>query len=487
MSNTRAYSVPLLNTEEAYSTTPLINIYLLIAKINHIIQDDMRRHLGNDDESVYFKKQPDIPFCVNHNLLSSSIVPINMFNFTELLSALDNLELSLSKVSYSTDLLLYLEALEFRIADFLLYTQTGEELCIAECRQPFPTPADQKHDPWYVLTGSAEYMLIVRIISIRHDMLGALPSFRNHSECIREPFNEELAAMPIMFNALMEQIQRIHSDNTQNKFTDSYRRNSLITSVGYFWLKDAIGDFKEPDVASAYSRFLGLAAWNNVCERASYDLGEHFYKMNDPLGFWIAFYLVMDIILRMTLRMPWANKDEEADDTKVRLYDYIVPDVMLREMNDDELNNMLMRSNNAPIIVQSFNDAGLIFKEKLYIFGNKPVDFLRALYNWILIIDEGFGGVLAGIASIYELKRVIFKPNAVINTKHIKDRSAIDTHISQLQIKTIEQRTEEQRQKRISFVLSSQRSTELELEGFDADEDGKGLRPSISSAWSDED
>lgn len=458
LENIRSYSETLVNEEDPYRLCPLINIYLFIINIAPHLEDVSW-------DGMQDRKQSDIPYCVDNQLIVSHTVPISEMNLTELLNSLDRIELRMNYLPYKVDLLQYLGALEMRAHDILLYSQSKEVHCIENCRLPVSGKPDQ-----FVCRTSAEYGIILRILSIRHDLMGALPSLRDHDDCYRPPNEEEEEMVPLLHNNLLYECQMVHGDSIQNIFYKAYQINSLLTSEGYFWLKEN-PQRTITDCGIIIAQFRGDHAWRSVADKSSKDIDAHFYHLTDHLAFRLIFYNIMDMLLDRCVNQKWAQ--------------YFISNHTLKTFSDGELEDALMRSCTVPLFVESFNDACIFFNGKMYVFGNNPLDWLRALYNWVMIIQDQYQDILAGGPDIFLLKEILFSRRTKLRIDPIKysGGSTFNDDLDRIFSQSKQQLERAQAQKRLSFVTGATASNEIQVTGIQQDLVDMGLLPSSSSAW----
>jgi hypothetical protein len=467
--NIKPFSETLPGASDPYQYSVLLNFYSFIAYLNELLYDRWCMNLHySEDEDLQYKLQPDIPFCKEHNLVVSNTVAIGFFNFSELLSSLDCLEMRMHTLPYEDDLLQYLKALEVRIADFLLHAQDMNTHNVSKCR------IASKTDPTsFACSTSAEYMLIIRILSIRKDMMGAIPHYRDHEACKRLPFEEELKLIPIIHNNLLIEAQQIHGDSIQNTFYNAYQRNGIFTSEGYSYLKEnPQRTITESGVIVAQYR--GSYAWKEVADKSAKEIDAHFYHMDDPLAFRLVFYYLMKMLMERCVRLPWDM--------------FFFSNNQVKSLSDTELqDDIFMRSHRVPLFIESFNDAAIVTQGKMYVFGPTPVDYLRALYNWLDVIGTVYDDILDGGSDIYELRSIILfdDPDRRAKISKYTGVSNLATNLQEKALMSTEAIADMQRQRRLSYVLSVTTNNEIQATGLQQDLVDAGLIPSSSSAWDD--
>ena len=475
--NIKSYSEQLREEDDPYETAPLLWIYNFIAAANRVVFDRWFQSAPPEDHTryaFYYQNQDGIHFCKFYNLIVTVATRICDFNISELLKAFDQLETNLQFIAFDPDLILYMEALELRASDFLMRKQDTESLNVANLRVMHP------RERWYTCTTACEYMLISRIISLRASLEGVLESFRDHLECHRYPFPEEMERVDIMYKCMLAELQSVHSDKPQDDFTTAYERASVRASIGYQWMKENFGT-TNPEPGATVNQFEGPEAWNAICKQGKLPIDRHFFEMKDPLAFWLVFFAAVEMIIKATIKINWATGYSEHDEG-CRVSDYFITDFTLRTIDNRCLETILVRSHAVPIFIQSFNDAAVMLQGKLYVFGHRPIDYLRALHNWVDIIETVFSGMFDGMADIHAFKTKLYNPSVEPDLQRYVVQSASSEYVD-LFNKTKAQIDEEHRQARIGFVMNAQQTSELQVTNILEKDAGVNLKPTNKSAW----
>lgn len=468
-----------LENDDGFQTMPLVNIYLFIARLTHLLHE---RHLRRDEIELFRTyTQAQIKLCIEHKLIAVTSVALNALNMNELLSSLDMLEINLyNGVPFGDELLQYLACLELRICDFLLYTQSIDNHCVETCRTPLGDD--------YCCRSSAEYMLVIRILSIRKELEGSLHHLRNHEDCVRNPFPEEMETCKVIYHSMLYHAQKIHGDIIQNKFVKAYELSCVPTSIGYMWLQQNGFGSPYPDPGPALTQYFGSAFWKATTEKSHTSIDRHFFEMSDLNAFWLAFYYIVEMLMESSIKMPWNDEPPRG----CYVSNYFISNQILKTMSMIQKMNLDRASHRCPRFVQCFTDAGVLFRGKLYIFGNKPIDYIRALFNWILIIDEVFEGMFEGKSTLIQFKKLLFDEEgyfkAHIQFKKYQDQEEKNEEEIErshdLIFKSAHERLVIETQKRIQFVISTQKSCELEVSNIYKNLEGVGLETSTSSSSS---
>lgn len=454
--NMKSYAEALPGESDAYQSMPIIHLYSVIADINYTLFHRWFRSEARDSEELdrvvfYDKTPPEIPFCRDNNLLTSRDITINNFNISELLMSMDSLEIKMTTVGYSTDLFFYLEALELRVNEFILFTNSADSHNVSNLRIKHPT------QDIYACTTYCEYILCIRILAMKRDLQGAMDHLRDHAECVRPVFEEEIEKVQIIYNNLLDVLQHVHTDNLQDDFSETYEENSVRSSVGYQFLKEnKYSDTPEP--VGTITQFDGDAYWKNVCVQSNMDLDEQFYSMENYVAFYIAFFQVTELAIMAHTENNWTHsKAPEATGNYVS--DYFITNNTLKILTSNELDSLHIRSNASPLFLQCFNDAGILFQEKLYIFGNTPIDYLRAFHSWIDIIENCFNGNFLNKIPIYNLRAKVLNPDTKPNIQKYIDNK-LKGHENKF-TQSLPRSLIQQRDARISLLSTTQTSHEL--------------------------
>lgn len=451
-SNIKSYSEALPCEEDPYQSMPLIHFFSIIADINYTLFHRWYENsaLSQDNTIVYFDKIPhDIAFCQKNNISVSKDITISNFNMSELLYSLDILESKLHTLNYNPELIFYIEALELRVDEFLLFHQTIDYHNVANLRTKHPTL------DVYVCTTYCEYILSIRILSIKRDLEGALEHMRDHTECYRHPYQEEMEAISLIHSNLLFALQNVHSDSIQDDFTESYEENAVRSSVGYQWLKENKYS-ANPEPLSAISQFEGETFWKSVCEQSNIEIDTHFYTMNNHQAFWIIFFQIIEVVIMSCTDNDWIPS-KSPESTGSYISDFFITNNTLKILSSTEIDALLIRSRTTPLFLQSFTEASILFQEKLYVYGSTPTDYLRAFHSWIDIIEHCFDGKFLNRIPITTLKEKIYHPDIKPNiTKYSKLNNPSDKFI----INTSEKLLFEKNQ-RISLLSNTQQDFEL--------------------------
>lgn len=416
--NIKSYSEVLPEETDPYFSAPIIHFYAIISDINHTLFHRWYDRQDPDDPEtkslVYFDQKPeDIPFCTQHGFEIAKDITINNFNMSELMKSLDIFEHKMHNIGYCRELVLYIEALELRVNDFILFSNTIEYHNVANLRKKHP------HEDSYVCTTYGEYMLAIRIIAIKRDLEGSLDHLRDHNDCVRPVFQAELDAVTLIHKNMLYLSQDIHSDIIQDEFTESYEENSIKSSIGYQWLKGNKYS-NTPEALGSITQFEGDAYWKGVCVQSSMDISEHFFNMDNPTAFWIIFLQLVELLIMSCLENDW-NPSSAPADTGSYVSDYFITNNTLKIQSPDQLDMLIIKSNEVPIFLQCFSDASILFQEKLYVFGHTPVDYLRAFHSWVDIIENCFDGLFLGKIPICRLREKLYNPDIQPNVdKYIK-------------------------------------------------------------------
>lgn len=336
----------------------------------------LNQHWPLPNSDTFYCKVSKIPYCKQFKLVAvtEEVSPSNM--------SLDELMLSMQVIEIKQDLIIdtelvdYIDALELRLAEIILGTWAGDVLDVKSIRVPIPGKENE-----YVLSSMGEFNLIVQICSLQKMLQSVLPDLRKTCEMMSlnpEDREGELIADKI-YLAICDSASSVYSDDISVALSEQYLYESTTATEGMLFLKEN-GLTTRIVPIMVLRQFRSQTQARSLAEKSKRSLLECvLHPEQDFRAFVIAFHLMIKLILKRTTREEWGFYCYRAE--------YFL------NITDSEYQQLLKRSENIPLFIESFNEACVLYQKKLYIFGAQPMDYVRALLCWIDIIWTRHDGV----------------------------------------------------------------------------------------------
>lgn len=379
--NVRYLSQGLPGANDEYEDCPLVVIYDGVATCVQF----MRQFFPIDD--CYYKRPMDVPYCIQHELTTGADVEIRAFTLQHLLCALTHIEQSAHVLTYNEELLSYVDALETRVADFLLFAMSEVAHNAEGYRVPYA-------DGLYTCNTATEYQLVVLILAVRQLMESAAPLWRDPESYMPDTADDEVLVGAVRAKFIVE-IQSVHSDIVEENFYKRYTQESISNSEGYLFFKaNPLSSRIEPGVI--IRQFRNVPQWRRITETAARPVADFLFEPeNDFLGFKIAFALAADLIFSQTLRISWFEVYTDGD--------------RIRCMNSSDYQVFVEESYKIPLVVVLLNDACVMFRGRLSVFGRRHTDYYRALVHWLAIVQHEMSGFYRPHRPVAPLVDALFK------------------------------------------------------------------------------
>lgn len=372
---------PAVPTEtDKFANSQILGIYFSIATCVLF----MNTYWPVDDQHEYYKKQTDISYCVDFNLVVSPIARVCDFSIEELITSLDQVELRIHNLQYHQDLVNYIDALEIRVCEFLLFLY-DDKVHNSKAHRIELEPGK------FTCTTSAEYEIVIKLMSIRDALVSSLESLRTHDASEHTTQDTHLAKK--IHSSLMSVCGDIYGDTIPQKFYDQFTEGSVTISEGYSYYM-IHGVNVRLDMPSIIRQFRNVQQWAAISATANIRLMDFIAEpQQNFLAFKIMFNLLLDLAFAQTLEESW--------------YDYFVRGSEIRRYPRNKLNAMIESSKKTPIFIESFNDACVMTGGHVYVFGNTPEDYFVAFSFWMEIVASKHAYRLKESILIYPLISLI--------------------------------------------------------------------------------
>lgn len=383
LSNVRRLSAGIPGAPDEYEDCPLVVIYDGVAACVHFL----RQFFPLDVEDDYYVRRPgDIPYCVQYGLAGVADAEIRAFTLQQLLCVLSHLEQSAHTIVYDDALTLFVDALDARVCDFLLYAMPDVAHNIENCRVAVGPDL-------FTCSTAMEFQLVVSILAVRQLLESAAPLWRGN-ELPVPPREEDAVLVAAVRAKFIAEIQSVHSDIVEENFYKRYTQDSIANSEGYLFLK-ANPSSTRIDPGSIIRQFRNVPQWRRITETAARPVVDFLFDADtDFLGFKIAFALAADLIFNQTLRCSW--------------FEFFTDGTRIRNMNASDYQIFIEETYRAPIFVVLLNDACVMFRGRLTVFGRRHDDYYRALIHWMVIVQQELDGQYRRYRQIAPLVDVLF-------------------------------------------------------------------------------
>jgi len=383
--NVRYLSPGVPGARDEYETSPLVVIYLGVASCVLFMRD----FFVAADEDYYDACPQNIPYCVDNNLNVVVDIPIKNFSLQELICSMMCVEQNVHNLTYDDALVRYVDALDLRVCDFLAHAMNDVSHNIESCR------AHYRDTDLYTCTTSAEYQLIVFIMSLRQLVETAAPLWRTESSRVDDRDSIDDTLIAAVRNKFIVEIQSVHSDVVEDKFYKEYTHQSIVNSEGYLFFKaNAISTRIEP--GAIIRQFRTIPQWRYIADMAARPVVDFLLTPHaDFLGFKIAFNLAADLLFSQTLKACW--------------FDYSADGDVIRGMDVVQFTTFVEESYSHPTVLFLLNDACIFFRGQLKVYGRRHVDYYHALIQWVTIVRQYMNSEFRPCRSVMPLAMALFE------------------------------------------------------------------------------
>ncbi len=384
LSNVRSLSPGIPGTADEYEDSPLVVIYDGVADCVQFLRQFFPLQA---DDDYYTCKPSDVPYCVRHNLAAVADAEIRAFTLGQLRCALTQLEQSAHTIVFDEALVSFVDALDARVSDFLLYAMPD----VAHNVDTWCVP----YEPGlYTCSTAMEFHLVVLILAVRQVLESAAPLWRGQEPPMPPQPEDEVLVAAVRARFITE-IQSVHSDIVEENFYKRYTFDSIANSEGYLFRK-ANPTSTRIEPGSIIRQFRNVPQWRRITETAARSVADFLFDPEqDFLAFKIAFALAADLLFNQTLRCSW--------------FEFAVDGDRVRCMSASDYQIFVEETYRAPVFVVVLNDACVMFRGRLHVFGRRDVDYYRALVHWLAIVQQELGGQYRRYRSVAPLLDALFQ------------------------------------------------------------------------------
>ncbi len=359
-------SVSHPNARDIYMECPLVTLYLGIASCLLYLRENTM-FTGHRD--FFPMEQNKIDYCSRYRLDVKHHTPINRFTFEDIALSFLKLEMNIALLDYSLDLEAYIDALELRLCELLLHTNSGSIMNNTMYRTKI---RDLGNDS-YCCSTSGEYYLIVSVLAVRKILTSALPIRRADGvhRSIRED-SDDSVILDRLRNILLIKYKNVHSDDIDNEFSERYKdQKTFLFEI--FLFQKLNGPDTRLDYASIVSQFRNRTYWDNIANASHTNIGRYLEEPDmNCVAFRVLFMQMTELLFQQQLHMSWTQ--------------FCLDGEQLYKMDKLSFDEFSEKSKKTPYFIKSLNDACIFFRGQLFIFGRESRHYLHALKEWLDIV-----------------------------------------------------------------------------------------------------
>lgn len=370
------------NDESAdkYAECLFLNIYMVVATCLLFLQE----FWPVEENNLFYEIPSNILFAKDHQLAVTDEVPICDFNIQELVATLESLELNKHNLQFCEDLVMFVDALEIRVAEILLSAFDTETHNVSKY-------CGEKDGLMYATT-SLEYKLAILITSIHIDLATSLQNLRTLRVEGVDQIEYVLAKQ--IKDAMQQYIEDIYGDKVQNEFATEYLMACATTSEGYRFIMHTTFDI-EIDPSLVIPKARTVAEYNILVAKARQSIKTVFENaVNDMIAFKVLFNIIMKYIVLQVTYYDWNLCRTTGADVSC--------------FSADKFEKFKHHANNHPIFVEAYGDVGVFHGKEFVIFGRTPEDYFLALKYWMQCIILHHNGFLSKNLPIRPLVEFFF-------------------------------------------------------------------------------
>lgn len=295
-----------------------------------------------------------IPYCLQWDLVKAPHASPSTMTHRQLVSSINALEDS-QNIPYTRELIEYVEALELRLA-ILCGNVWGDDV-LDNPRGRVP------HEEGYVLNGTADIELHVKVSCLLIWLRTGLSELRREGRCIRNSVVDEERVEKCMM-CMIAQSDIISSEDIINEFSSNYASKKVRMSEGLlFRMETGVDDVTYLSIINKYRSKEQCDSISAASKQPLSMVGR--YPTLDHAAFVVWFNTVADILFLKYLEQSWAMHSFSSNEL-------LTQTAQLQRM-----------SRASPIFVESHNEARIVYKSKIDIFGNHYKHWIQAFLMWL--------------------------------------------------------------------------------------------------------
>lgn len=364
LSSITRLSVSHSRAKDVYAETPLVTLYLGAATCILYLRDNTT-FTGRRD--MFVMEQNRIEYCTRHRLDVKHKTPIERFTFEDVALSFLKLEMNMASLEYSPDLEAYIDALELRLCELLLHTNSDAILNNTTYRTKIPSLDNQ-----YCCSTSGEYYLIVSALAMRKLLTSALPVCRADGVQRSAHDQRDLDMIERLAQIFTVKYKNVHSDDIDDKFSETYKEQKTFLFEIYLFQK-LNGAETRLDYASIVSQFRNRTYWDNIANASHSNIGRYLESPDENcVAFRVLFMQMAELLFQQQLHISWE--------------DFCLNGEQLYKMDRLSFEDFSKRSHRQPYFVRSLNDACIFFRGQLFIFGRDARHYFHAFKEWLDIV-----------------------------------------------------------------------------------------------------
>ncbi len=194
--------------------------------------------------------------------------------------------------------------------------------------------------------------------------------------------DEQRDYFEIIRKSLIREYCNMHDETMKNEFSVKYSRACVFRSEKFKYYKEFQLQ-RRIEYGQIVKKYRNQSEWETITDRSKEELNVHLdNKANDTMAFRISFYLMLEHLMRSKCGVPFS--------------DYSILSQNIIRFSDDAFKRVIELSEDVPIYIISLNDACVLWREKLYIFGCESMCYIQAFYHWLVIIQNLCDGLILG-------------------------------------------------------------------------------------------
>lgn len=356
--------------------TPLFRIYLIMSSLLTVI---IKKSLINGE---YIKSSlEDIKYCMLNGLvMTEKDISISLFSMNELMLSIKKVDSVWRSLPGSKDLVEYIFALEVRAAFFVCNCYPDTYHDVPDYRIPVKNIGGVTY---YACTKEVTFELAYSFMGFRRELNSLQMPFRS-TDTIKVNYDE----VDHVYAVLKTEAAKIVSVDVDQAIRNPYRDHIVPPQLTYRYIYNHSNE-STISGESVYAWCDDAATWKAICKISDMSIVKIFTKPlttttfdeteedelvdnRDPLLMKNALYYMFNILIQQ--------------DTQLKTQELIVDTSKLATATPEEMNEIAEKSVQFPLIVFSFNDIGVFWNKKIFIFGCEPYSYITALWAWSKII-----------------------------------------------------------------------------------------------------
>lgn len=374
------YSLKKLPSSENVVFTPIYRIYIVISRIVCFLVE--RQYLIPEYINAPLSH---IPYCIENGLIMANMnTPISVYSMSELVMSLKKIDAAFRCLPGNKALFNYIFALEVRASFFVVYAYNDKYHDMESYR------VKAKNDEGiYACSDNAIFELAFTFLAFRRELESMQLKYRASNKIVVAEKEYQY-----VFKTLQSESERVFTQDTDEHVRNIYRSDIVSPRLVYEYIVQFPSTFTV-NGEDVYGWKKNIAGWNEICNVSNLSLKKIFdpyipsedihidenmdeieKDIRDPMIMRISIFYVLGILIKQ--------------DTRDLPHDIMIGQTTLATANERQMAALANDSVVFPKIVFSFNDAGVFWNKKIYIFGSTPSAFIKAVWAWVRIIVKHY-------------------------------------------------------------------------------------------------